>query len=101
MEPDNNVVLENSCVLLEKFGSENWKLSEETNLDSAAAFQRNVDLGRLLSFPSYFTGRVSVFLSVDNSIKLLLEAELDVHVTRGTVEGGVGPAELDTGGNGI
>ena len=76
-------------------------MSEKTNLDGAAAFQRNVDLGRLLSFSSNLTGGVSVFLSVDNSVKLLLEGELDVHVTRGTVERRVGPAELDTGGNGV
>ena len=84
MEPDNNVVLENSRVLLE--GKLIRKLEIEravqhTNLDGAAAFERNVDLGRFLSLSSNFAGRVSVFLSVDNSVKLLLEPELDVHVT--------------------
>ena len=65
----------------------------------AAAFQRNVDLGCLLSFSSNLTGRVSVSLSVDNPVELLVEAQLDLHVPGGTVEGGVGPAQLDTGGD--
>ena len=85
----------------EKYCSENWKLGEETNLYGAAAFQRNVDLGRLLSFSSNLTGGVSVFLSVDNSKKLLLELEVNVHVARGAVERSIRPAELDTGGNGV
>ena len=74
---------------------------QHTNLDGAAAFERNVDLGRFLSLSSNFAGRVSVFLSVDNSKKLLLELEVNVHVARGAVERSIRPAELDTGGNGV
>lgn len=65
----------------------------------AAAFQRNVDLGCLLSFSSNLTGGISVSLSVDNPVELLVEAQLDLHVPGGTVEGGVGAAQLDTGGD--
>ena len=77
MESDHDVIGEDPCL----------------RLLSAASLQRDLDPGGVLSIPANFAGRVPVQLSVHNSVKLLLELEVNCHVASGAVERGIGPVE--------
>ena len=82
MEPDHDVIGEHSRL----------------RLLGAATLQGDLDPGCVLSVPANFAGRVPVQLSVHNSVKLLLELEVNCHVASGAVERGIGPIESDVGG---
>ena len=79
MEPDHDVIGEHSRL----------------RLLGAATLQGDLDPGCVLSVPANFAGRVPVQLSVDNSVKLLLELKVNCHVASGTVEGSIGSVKSD------
>ena len=79
MEPDHYIIGEDSCL----------------RLLCAASLQWDLDPSRVLTVPAHFAGRVPVQLSIDNSVKLLLELKVNCHVASGTVEGSIGSVKSD------
>ena len=79
MEPDHDVVGEHPGV----------------GLLRAASLQGDLYLGRLLSIAADLTGRVSVQLCVDNSVKFLLELKIYGHEACRTVQLCIGSVQCD------
>ena len=66
-----------------------------SHLFCTTTFQWNLNLCCLLAIPTHFASRVTIKLSVDNTIELLLELKINGHESRGTVERSIGSVQLD------